>query len=162
MQCARHPQIETELACGRCGTPICPRCLMMTDVGARCQTCVPKRPPLLEEVGPRYFLRGLAASLVAGAALGALWGLILPPETDRLSFISLGVAFIVGYLIAQAVSHAANRRSGRPLQAAAVMGVACAYILRNLVGEQALIVGDDIAGYIAAVLAAVVAYFSLR
>lgn len=162
MQCARHPDVETGLACGRCGVPICPRCLMMTDVGARCQTCVPKRRPVLEEVGPPYFLRGLGASLVAGAVLGVIWGLILPPGTGGLGYISLGVAFIVGYLIAQGVSRAANRRSGPPLQAAAVVGVASAYVLRNLVGEQAVFVANDIAGHIAAVLAAVVAYFSVR
>jgi len=134
----------------------------MTDVGVRCQTCVPKRRPLLEGVTPLYFVRGLGASLVTGALLGALWGLILPPRTDNLSFISLGVAFIVGYLVARAISYAANRRSGTPLQIVALIGIVCAYILRNLVGGQAVIVTDDIAGHIAAVLAAVVAYFSVR
>ncbi len=37
--CARHPDVETGLACGRCGTPICPRCLVYTAAGTRCPDC---------------------------------------------------------------------------------------------------------------------------
>lgn len=163
MRCARHPNVETELACGRCETPICPKCLVTTDVGARCQTCVPKRPPVLEEIRPLYLAQGLGAALAAGALLGVIWGVILPPTRfGGLGFLGLALAFLLGYLIAQAVSWAANRRSGWPLQTAAVVGVAIAYLARNLVGEQALLVTNDTAGYISAVLAAVVAYVSVR
>ena len=38
-KCARHPSVETTLRCGRCETPICPRCLVHTPVGARCPDC---------------------------------------------------------------------------------------------------------------------------
>ena len=37
--CARHPKTETLLRCGRCETPICPRCQIPTPVGMRCRTC---------------------------------------------------------------------------------------------------------------------------
>ncbi|MBI1885118.1 MAG: hypothetical protein HYS09_02185 [Chloroflexi bacterium] len=161
MQCARHPKVETELACGRCETPICPRCVVMTDVGARCPQCAPRRPPLLQEVGPRYFLQAAAAAMAGGAALGALWGLMLPPGSSGLSFVSIILAVIVGYLIGQIVSRAANRRTGPPLQAVAIAGVVVAYLARNLAGEQALIVTNDLAGWIAAALAALVAYVSV-
>src|SRR3990170_1837286 len=39
--CARHPDTETGLLCGRCETPICPRCVVMTDVGARWGALLP-------------------------------------------------------------------------------------------------------------------------
>ena len=39
MKCAAHPDTETGLSCGRCDTPICPRCLVETPVGARCRKC---------------------------------------------------------------------------------------------------------------------------
>src|SRR5262245_41825997 len=39
VQCARHPEVETALRCSRCDTPICPRCLIQTPVGARCRDC---------------------------------------------------------------------------------------------------------------------------
>ena len=162
MRCARHPQVETGLACGRCETPICPRCMVMTDVGARCPSCVPKPLSALEMVGPRYLLRGAGAALAAGAVLGAIWGAILPPGLGGLGFFSLALAFLVGYVIAQGVTWAANRRSGWPLQTAAVLGVLVAYIVRNLVGEQTAFLSDDLAGYVSAALAALVAYSSLR
>lgn len=37
--CARHPKTETLLRCGRCGTPICPRCMVQSGVGIRCPDC---------------------------------------------------------------------------------------------------------------------------
>ncbi len=37
--CTRHPQVETGLRCGRCQTPICPRCMIYTAVGLRCPDC---------------------------------------------------------------------------------------------------------------------------
>jgi hypothetical protein len=162
MRCLRHPEVETELACGRCETPICPKCLVITDVGARCPACVPKSPSLLEAIGPRYLAQGAAAAVTGGALLGAIWGLILPPGLGGLSFLSLALAFLVGYLVAQAVTWAANRRSGWPLQITAVLGVAVAFLLRNIVAEQALLVSDDVAGYVSAALAALVAFLSLR
>ncbi len=162
MRCARHPKVETELACGRCETAICPRCLVMTDVGARCPACVPKPLSALKLVGARYLARGTGAALAAGAALGAAWGVILPPDVDGLGFLSLALAFFAGYLIAQAATWAANRRSGWPLQAIAVVGVVVAYVVRNLVGEGTAFVADDVAGHVSLALAALVAYSSLR
>jgi hypothetical protein len=42
MRCARHPRTQTDLTCGRCDTPICPRCLVHTEVGIRCPKCAPR------------------------------------------------------------------------------------------------------------------------
>ncbi len=43
--CARHSKTETLLRCGRCSTPICPRCMVQSGVGIRCPDCAanPKR-----------------------------------------------------------------------------------------------------------------------
>lgn len=38
MRCAKHDE-ETEVSCGRCSTPVCPRCMVHTDVGVRCKNC---------------------------------------------------------------------------------------------------------------------------
>ncbi|MEO8458529.1 MAG: DUF4352 domain-containing protein [Chloroflexota bacterium] len=38
MLCAKHG-VETEVSCGRCGTPVCPKCMRHTDVGVRCKNC---------------------------------------------------------------------------------------------------------------------------
>lgn len=38
MRCAKHG-VETEVSCGRCSTPVCPKCMVHTDVGVRCKNC---------------------------------------------------------------------------------------------------------------------------
>jgi hypothetical protein len=159
MQCVRHPKVETELACGRCETAICPRCVVFTDVGARCPTCAPVRKLPQFEVGPIYVLRAAAAALAAGAALGAAWGVLLP---GRFGFFVLFLAAGVGYLIAEAVGAATNRKSGTVLQAIAAAGVIVAYLIRNLVAGHDLIPEDDLFGYIAVIVGGAVAISRLR
>ena len=148
MQCARHPKVETELTCGRCETPICPRCAVFTDVGARCPTCAPARKLPQFEVGFIYLLRGGGAGLSAGALLGAVWGALLPGG--------------IGYAIAEAVSWATDRKAGPPLQVVAAIGALVAYLVRNLVIGDGLLPTDDLFGYIAVIVAGAVAISRLR
>ncbi len=159
MQCARHPKVETGLTCGRCETPICPRCVVFTDVGARCPTCAPARKLPQFEIGPVYLLRAAAAALAAGAALGAVWGTLLP---GRIGIFGLLAAAFVGYLIAGAVSAATNRKSGTPLQVVAAGGAIAAYLVRNLVIGDDMLPSDDLFGYIAVIVAGAVAISRLR
>ena len=159
MQCARHPKVETELTCGRCDTPICPRCAVFTDVGARCPTCAPARKLPQFEVCILYLLRGAAAALGTGAALGAVWGALLP---GGLGFLGLLLAAGLGYVIAEAVSAATNRKAGTALQVTAAGGVVAAYLVRNLVIGDGLLPADDLFGYIAVIVAAAVAISRLR
>ena len=41
-RCGPHSTMETGLVCGRCETPVCPRCVVATIVGTRCRGCAPK------------------------------------------------------------------------------------------------------------------------
>ncbi len=159
MQCARHPNVETELSCGRCETPICPRCAVFTDVGARCPACAPARKLPQFEIGPLYLLRGGAAALAAGAGLGAVWGVLLP---GRMGFFGLLLGALLGYLIAEAVGAATNRKSGTPLQVVAAGGVIAAYLVHNLVAGNELLPANDLFGYIAVIVAGAVAINRLR
>ncbi len=159
MQCARHPKVETELTCGRCETPICPRCAVFTDVGARCPTCAPARKLPQFEVGPVYLLRGAGAALAVGVGLGAIWGVLIP---GRFGIFGLLLAAFIGYLIAQAVSAATNRKSGPLLQVIGAGGAIAAYLVRNLVIGDALLPTDDLFGYIAVIVAGAVAISRLR
>lgn len=36
MHCYRHPKRETRVSCATCGRPICPECMVATDVGIKC------------------------------------------------------------------------------------------------------------------------------
>lgn len=159
MFCARHQKVETGLACGRCETPICPKCMVMTDVGARCPTCAPRRKMPQLEIGPLYLLRGAAAAVVAGGALGGLWALLLP---GSYGFFTIFLGIGLGYGIAEAVSLATNRKFGPTLQTAAAVGVVLAYVARNLLIDEAILPADDLVGYIAVVAGIAVAVNRLR
>ena len=160
MQCATHPSVETELACSRCGKPICPRCLVITPVGARCRDCARLRRLPTYPLGSVFILRGLGAALAVGAAVGALWGFLLPFNVG--AFIGLFIGLALGYAVGESVSWAANRKRGPTLQGEAVVGVLLAYAVRNLVEGAALFPANDILGYVVIGVAAFTAIGRLR
>jgi hypothetical protein len=122
MRCAYHPDVETNLRCGKCDKPICPRCLVPTPVGARCRDCagLDKLPTF--RVSTRYYLIAAGTALGMAIASGAIWGLIewLVP----LFSFSLLLAPAAGYAIGEVTSLAVNRKRGTGL--AVVGGVAAA------------------------------------
>jgi hypothetical protein len=161
--CARHPQVETGLLCGRCGTPICPRCLVQTPVGARCRTCANVRRLPTVDVKPVFIARGLGAGLASGIAIGAVWGFIVAgSRTGFAGFFIIFVAIAIGWAVGEAVSAATNRKRSPVLQACAVVGVIAAYVVHNLVGGTVLLPAGDFWGYVATGLAAVYAASRLR
>jgi len=162
MQCATHPNVETELTCGRCDKPICPRCLVQTPVGARCRQCAGVRRLPTFEVSPAYAARGLAASLVAGAVVGAVWAGLLSNNLGFVGFFVFFVALGIGYAVGETVSWATNRKRGPTLQGIAVVGVVEAYLIRNLLEGTAVIPSNDLWGYILVAVAAIVAAGRLR
>ena len=123
LRCARHPGVETVLRCGRCDTPICPRCLVSTPVGARCPTCARvKRFALL--LKPAELARAAGLGLAAAAA-GALI-LALVPILQILGIIGLA---LLGFLVGEAVSIGANRKRARELGPVAVICLFVGYPL---------------------------------
>lgn len=164
MQCATHPDIETELACSRCGKAICPRCMVQTPVGARCSTCANVRRIPTYNVSGGILLRAIGSAGGAGIAVGIAWWLF-NPLTAFFYGIVAGLAF--GYVVGELVSVGTNRRAGPPLQAAAVGGVVLAYVVR--VGLLLTVGGwgfrdlrVDLAGLIAVVLGCFIAAGRLR
>ena len=127
MQCATHPDVETELACSRCEKPICTRCLVHTPVGARCRECAGiRRLPqynMPREVYGRAVIGAAAGSLVAGGA----WFFF---NLFTVLFYGLLFGLVVGFIVGEAVLMATNRRAGPPLQIIAGGGVVFAYVLR--------------------------------
>jgi hypothetical protein len=153
--CARHPNVETSLLCGRCSTPICPRCLVQTPVGARCPTCANVRRLPTVDVKPIFLARGLAAAVATGLAVGAFWGFATSGRGGGfVGFFIIFVALGIGWALGEAVSVATNRKRSVALQACAVFGVVVAYIVHNIVAGNALLPAGDFWGYVATVLAA--------
>ncbi len=127
MQCAAHSSVETELACGKCEKPICPKCLHYTPVGVKCRECANLKPLPQFELSIAYVARGLGAALVVGAVSGAIWGVI------PFGFIGLMVGAGAGYVIGESVSVATNRKVGVRVQVIAGAGVVLAFVVRGAI-----------------------------
>jgi hypothetical protein len=120
LRCARHPGTETVLRCGKCETPICPKCLVGTPVGARCPTCAQvKRFAML--IKPVELAR--AAGLGIGAA--AIGTMIL----SSVPFLGLLGYAILGFLVGEAVSIGANRKRARELGPVAIACLLVGYVV---------------------------------
>jgi hypothetical protein len=160
LRCARHPDVETNLQCGKCETPICPKCLVQTPVGARCPDCAAVKPLPLYSVSPIFYARALASGLITGSALGAAW-YYLPIG----GFFWLLVAAAIGYATGAMVSLSVNRKRGRALQAIGALGVIASYTVRALLEARTYGYVDsfvDVYSLIALVLGIVVAVAVLR
>ena len=128
MRCALHPENETNLRCGKCGQPICPKCLVQTPVGARCPKCAALKRLPVYDVPAIFFARAIAAGLITASALGAVW-----PFIPLGGFLLLLIAAGIGYAIGEMVSLSINRKRGPGLQAIAGTSVVASYIVRSLV-----------------------------
>lgn len=75
--CCARDGVETRLRCSECGAPICPKCMVRTDVGLRCPTCGAASGPPVHLGGASRKGRLLAALavvvalIVAGGAFAA-------------------------------------------------------------------------------------------
>ena len=127
MRCAAHPNVETNLRCGKCGKPICPKCMVQTPVGARCPDCAKLYKLPTFRVTARHYLRAAGAALGMAIVGGIIWGLLqglLP-----FFFLSLLLAAGVGYAIGEVVSLSVNRKRSRWLATIAGIGVAISYLI---------------------------------
>ncbi len=74
--CLRHPAVATGLRCARCGTPICPRCLVHAPVGARCPDCAKPTGGIATRPSLRLYAQSGAAGLVSAVVAGALFAFL--------------------------------------------------------------------------------------
>jgi hypothetical protein len=170
MQCAKHPSVETELTCGKCETPICPKCLVYTPVGARCSDCADVRKLPQYTLSPGTLVRGAAAALLTGAAVGAVWGALFPFGVLLLGiFGGLLVGAGVGYAVGEAVAIATGRKAGLPLQFTAAAGVLVAYVVRSAIVVSPLhgidladVIRGDVLGFFALVIGVLFAVNRVR
>ena len=125
LRCATHPNVETSLRCGKCDKPICPRCMVMTPVGARCRECAnAKKLPTFQLSGKNYLVAGLVA-LGMGIGVGIVWGLV--ELLFRTYFFGIIFAAGAGWLIGEVVSRSVNRKRGTWLSIIGGLAVLLAY-----------------------------------
>lgn len=130
MRCAAHPNVETNLLCGKCGKPICPKCMVQTPVGARCPECAGLHKLPTFRVSTQYYLRAIGAGLGMAIVCGIVWGLvewIIPLFSFNLL---LGPA--IGYAIGEVISLSVNHKRGTRLAIVAGIFVATSYLISLL------------------------------
>ena len=127
MKCATHPEVETNLRCGKCGKPICPRCMVQTPVGARCPDCARLYKLPTYRVSTSYYLRAIGTALGMAVVCGVVWGLI--GSVVPFFYLNLLLAPGAGYAIAEVVGLAVNRKRGRGLATVAGAAVVISYLV---------------------------------
>ncbi len=167
--CATHPGVETALECGRCERPICPRCMVFTPGGVRCQDCAMLRRPPMYELTPSHYLRAVAAASLVAVALGVAGAILLPPGRS-IPFFGLMLSVLAGVgaatLVAEAISRATRGKRGLPLQLIAAGALLGAGALRLvLLGGLAFLLRGalaDVLGLLMLGVAVVAAWQRLR
>jgi len=130
MRCATHPKVETNLRCGKCGKPICPKCLVQTPVGAKCPDCAKLGKLPTYRVSTKYYLRAIGTGLGMAIVCGIVWGVII--GLVHFFYINLLLAPGAGYAIGEVVSLSVNRKRGKGLAAIAGIAVAISYLVNIL------------------------------
>ena len=148
MRCATHPDIETNLRCARCGKPICPKCLVQTPVGAKCQDCAGLSKLPTYYVSTKYYL------IAAGAGLVIICGFVWGRVTGFAPFyLDLLLAPGIGYAIGELVSLSVNRKRGTGLAVIAGMSVVISYLISSIRFFQGMILFSFFSGVFHLVLA---------
>jgi len=126
MRCATHPNVETNLRCGKCDRPICPKCMVQTPVGARCRECARLRRIPTYNITLAQYTKAVAVALVLSIVTGIFWSRL----RSWLSFLYLDfiLALLIGYAIGELVSLSINKRRGTKLQVLAGLAVVLSYI----------------------------------
>ena len=127
MKCATHPRVETNLRCGKCSKPICPKCMVQTPVGARCPECARLYKLPTYRVSMTYYLRAAGTALGMAIVCGIIWG--IANQFLPFFFLNLLLGAGVGYVIGEVVGLAVNRKRGRGLAAVAGAGVVVSYLV---------------------------------
>ncbi|MGI8926703.1 MAG: hypothetical protein ACR2HN_08690 [Tepidiformaceae bacterium] len=156
VHCPRDPSVETGLRCSRCETPIFPRCLVQTPVGARCRDCARIMKSPIYTLTAGGYARAAGAAIVGGVVMGLIWGAVLLPFQFGLFGIFLGAG--LGYVFTRALDFATGRKRGPGVVAFAIGGICLAWAM------QLLFVDFAVArfGLLAVGIGAYLAYQKLR
>jgi len=156
VQCARDPEVETALRCSRCETPICPKCLVQTPVGARCRDCAKILRNPIYTLNTPQLIRGVLAAVIGGAIMGAIWYFVLLPFTY--GFLSIFVGAGLAWVFTKLMNFATGLKRGPTVVALASAGILIAW------GIQLAFLPLRIAlyGLIAAGIGIYLAYQNLR
>jgi len=129
VKCATHPDVETNLMCGKCGKPICPKCMVQTPVGARCRECARLYKLPTYRVPAGFYLKAVATALGVAIVSGVVWWVI---ATFLPFYLNLLLAAGIGYAIGEVISIVVNRKRGTGLAVVAGGAVVLSYVVNIL------------------------------
>ena len=136
MYCPRDPEVETSLRCGRCGSLICPTCLVQSPVGSRCPSCAAIGRSPMQDTSRGQVVKAIIVGLVVAAIGGpALVGLLLLVDRfPRGSAFGALVGFVaIGYLAGEAVRRVVGYKLDKRFQYIAGLSVFGAYLAATFV-----------------------------
>lgn len=112
--CAKHPAVETRLSCSSCETPICPKCMVMCDVGIKCPACVNKTSSHMLQVGKKHLFAGGIGGFAGGVLFGYLYPFLgfLPFSFFGIPVLSLLVSFAIGRGVGEGIQKFGGRKMG--------------------------------------------------
>lgn len=90
--CFKHPSVETRLTCSHCETPICPKCMVICEVGMKCNKCTSKTISHVVKAEWRDWLCGGLSSMV----IGLIFGFIVTRLIFGFSYYLLLLSFWAG------------------------------------------------------------------
>ena len=135
--CARHPRVESRLGCSRCGTLICPRCLVQSDVGARCPDCARVQQLPMFRLDGLTIAKAVSTAVVLAGSTGAAWGLLFF-RVFSIPYLPWLLLLGIGFLTGEAISVSTNRKRGRLLQYIAAAGVVVSYAVASVLAVSTL------------------------
>jgi len=143
MKCAAHPDVETRLRCGKCGKPICPRCMVQTPVGARCRDCARLYKLPTYRISAVYYLRAIGTALGIAIVTGLIWGVI--NNFVPFFYLNLLLAAGTGYAIGEVTGLSVNRKRSPWLAAVGGIAVAVSYVVNIFTFGRIPSIGPGIA-----------------
>ena len=156
--CAKHPDVPTNLSCSRCDTPVCPQCLVHAAVGIRCRECGKGTVPPTYRVPPSALVLGAVTAVALGLVGGLALGIVVRPFGDVLHLVALAG---LGYGLSEAVGLASGRKRGSRIQVVAASGVVLAGLVSAAI-SLATVGAWSLFDILAIALAAYVATIRLR
>ncbi len=127
--CTFHPAEETRLRCTECERPICPKCMVMYEVGFKCPSCAKKRPSHMEQVERWHYVVIPCLALLAGFVYGWLhpWLMGLLPRLMGFPVLALILVYALGVgagrLMQRLIRYKVNRRLALLVALGASVGV---------------------------------------
>ena len=136
LYCPRDPEVQTILRCGRCGSLICPSCLVQSPVGSRCPSCATiGRSPMQDSSRAQMvkaIITGVVVAVLSGPALVGI--LLLVDSIPRGTAFGALVGFVaIGYIAGEAVRRVVGYKLDKRFQYIAGLSVFGAYMTATFV-----------------------------